>query len=1415
MGYAMRRNSILRSLAATLIASALLGSCNLLGKSDPPTPAAPKFAFTSFSAECDWASYSNPGEGINLGGPQLIFDWAMEGEPDAYELWMSTDQNFASVGRKLREFDAKASTYYYEPYSNRAWIFLSEIDPKPQGYRWLILVARDRGANADDPLDDVVATRATAVSFAQVDSDPNFEPVVIDESAPVIDRAFWGHWYRLDLDQSWYIGDRLVYVKTYIDWARRAELDESATSSTKLMLRGVSDGYGTTDYSVSLAGENVLRAHDERAGKDIYFHRSGKGSLAAKGDLKSSVSISALARLIPGLNESSRALVAASGINLVISNVLNASDVQKVDTANDGVFAVGGLVPDSTYEIQPLIQVGPGGSIVRVRTQAESNSPSVPVKPLHDGQDLGTVTISDKVYQYKTRIYYDCATGFNDPGYYSGTDAATASWFLPADPDRVITLNLDVENPGLEHSPPTKFRLSSPDGALGFGDAGTDTSVTLGPATIFPILANRLPFKARIRPSALPGLESRGYADISIRIDITNDEVPEEGTWEDRAALRVYRDDFLGFKARAWNASEQDDAEIRAAFISPEGYVNQAYGTGSFSASLPLLPSGDEEFLFFIKGPAEGELKYSFNFGGEPEPLSADTRPQSLNEGNGPDSPRYVYAQESFTGLIKKGENAFFRLVGHPQAPIEGLVAADPADPATAAIRLSWSGAESTKFRITRESSEGSPPVVFETTTGSFTDTGAAQGKAYSYTVMGFNEAKGWTRPSTVSSYLSPWKRDEAFVFQARPELPSAQGSVLALVDEENKLLWTASQGYTTDAPTIFHPGFLQGIDVSAIASGAYSLASSRELPLEFRTLIGLALGPGGLPVLAYDTGAAFKLASPDGSGWRTWDLSGLSASLSPTRGGSGLGLAYDPAGKRFYLSSGHRVVAFPDGAAKPTDADATALEVFDATLYSADAKYYPRQEISRIAAAPDGRLFVACTRTDRDGNYTPTVTVAIVSFSASGAKNAEKALATDSNYLYTILQAFSWTSGGLAYALKDEGGFPELGLLDPSSLGKLARGRLAGNRYMPFSGAGFLGGELHFAAPVDGRKSLPGGYSQLAPGEAAMLLRVSDGKALAIAAETGLAPRRIMALGGGGFTVSDEAIAIRYGATGSYIGAFSPGPRSWDLYYTGFAWGDSLLVRDDGTGRDQWISPFIYGLRANEAEGWAAAPFLFEDYLDSRNNPRLELYASRGSSAFYSLKKDDMAGEMLHRHGADGSKSDSREFSAATLDLRASPDGSLSSVYAGASWATTVSRIASASGFLAAEEALAVDASTLDILGRRLAGSLGGTLADTTPLVLSFSRPLRDASGRLYLLATGSWNCSYRPPYKAYYLTEAFPFAFVLEIDAKGSVAGLIGGPSRDFPELGAAILDFDLDASGRLLVLREGGKVDRYERR
>ena len=664
---------------------------------------------------------------------------------------------------------------------------------------------------------------------------------------------------------------------------------------------------------------------------DVFLlYRSGASTVGFSGTVRENFSSPAGSRAARALG-SSRSLGPAASVSLVLQNAFNASDTLYATTDRYGVFSIEGAIPDSEYEITPLLAVSEG-SATPVDSVAKATADAVSVHPLLEDENVGTVMVTDTGYQYKVSLAYSPQEGYG--GY---------NWFLVADGTTRYSLTMNITNSGKKAAIGPVFTLKARDGGIEFYESSSSgykseisiqaSSIEAG-ATLAQTVGIRIPAS-----SSFSGAE---YLDTAIDI-LIKDIVFQGGDWKDSVPLRVYHNETVDLAFTSWSGDAYYvPSSIPMSVISPEGLLIQPRQWGDSSVRLPTRREAGVSYRVVVSGAGlESLLKYSICAGSKPEALDENSVVSVLVD-NTPDNPQRFYANLPFTALLTKGKNAFLEFVCAPPPDIGDLA---PADPFGSSLSLSWTAADSQCFIITRSLADGSGATTLKSiadawTARSFTDTSAEIGRAYLYTIQGYHENMGYTKPVTVPSYLAPYTKD-AFALGTRPAFWCGGSCETLAVDSAAGILWA-----------LCHPAALDGVAQSAYIaklsiqtglplSPTYALSDSTS----YFSAADIDSKTGDLWLFngSYSAPKVYHLALASGT-WTSVDLAGLVAGgdLCST-------FCYDSERgwlwfARLYLNE---VLAIDAAASAPASAD---------IKHTITGIKNPRS----LAAASNGRLFVS-----------------------------------------------------------------------------------------------------------------------------------------------------------------------------------------------------------------------------------------------------------------------------------------------------------------------------------------------------------------------------------------------------------------------------------------------------------------------
>jgi hypothetical protein len=257
------------------------------------------------------------------------------------------------------------------------------------------------------------------------------------------------------------------------------------------------------------------------------------------------------------------------GGKVVVEN-LDSGGATEIQTDSDGGFAVEGAIPGDTYQIKP-----------------EGGTP-VTVKPQGDGDDVGTITVTDGA-NLKTSI-----RASRNSGGYIINEASTQN-VLYAGTQYDFTMS--ITNVGTEDCHAATYRLSFEDGLTTSASPAETTIGTIEPGEL---KSKTIALSLRCDPI------NEEYVYKKITIAITDQRSLK--TWEDSVSVRFYRG-AIAFNLKAAR-------RIPGVIITPGNQAYRFSGTNT-SVSAPWAPG---DYLVVFSGiSADEETAYSFAVYQRPE----------------------------------------------------------------------------------------------------------------------------------------------------------------------------------------------------------------------------------------------------------------------------------------------------------------------------------------------------------------------------------------------------------------------------------------------------------------------------------------------------------------------------------------------------------------------------------------------------------------------------------------------------------------------------------------------------------------------------------------------------------------------------------------------------------------------------
>ncbi|MDR1230665.1 MAG: autotransporter adhesin family protein [Spirochaetaceae bacterium] len=194
---------------------------------------------------------------------------------------------------------------------------------------------------------------------------PDDTAVQYDPSGSTYAETYWGEWIRMDADETWYISGGAIKINGFV-----------------------------SSKSVSLAKQSDRVVKVAEGGRVYYLYASRIANTSFTGKVagfeEALASVSTSASVLPsvagdGSLPIQRAVAGGKGwVNVVVEDLNNGS-TKETQTDDEGEFTVEDAIPGDEYRITPE-----GGTPVTVRPQG-------------DGDDVGTITVTDGV-NFKTII---------------------------------------------------------------------------------------------------------------------------------------------------------------------------------------------------------------------------------------------------------------------------------------------------------------------------------------------------------------------------------------------------------------------------------------------------------------------------------------------------------------------------------------------------------------------------------------------------------------------------------------------------------------------------------------------------------------------------------------------------------------------------------------------------------------------------------------------------------------------------------------------------------------------------------------------------------------------------------------------------------------------------------------------------
>ena len=396
-------------------------------------------------------------------------------------------------------------------------------------------------------------------------------------------KEYWGEWLRMDTGEKWYISGGSITID-----GRESSKTPALAKQSSRVVEVREDGRTYYLYASRVANASFT-------GRVEAFDQSPLPHSAAGG----------------------RAAAGGKGwIDVVVKDLDNGSSTT-VKTDGDGKFTVPESIPGDDYQVTPQ-----GGT-------------PVVVTPVSDGDDVGTITISDGV-NFKTSI--------------KPRDAHTDMAALYA--GETYNMTITVENTGTIDCLAATYQL---DGASSINSS--------------PILGTIEPGKKKEIPVSVQYAQTQNEYDYKkIGVIITDNISGKE--WHDSVSLKIYKEK-AAFNIRA-------DSPISGVVIAPTG---QAYAFNRVTSATLTMPRSSKDYLAVFSGATAGtEAVYSLGIDVQPESGFGSFSALGNYEPNDTeDTAVSIAARRSIMSYLHKNDIDYYRASFNP-AVIDGFATKEAAN---------------------------------------------------------------------------------------------------------------------------------------------------------------------------------------------------------------------------------------------------------------------------------------------------------------------------------------------------------------------------------------------------------------------------------------------------------------------------------------------------------------------------------------------------------------------------------------------------------------------------------------------------------------------------------------------------------------------------------------------------------------
>jgi uncharacterized repeat protein (TIGR02543 family) len=463
------------------------------------------------------------------------------------------------------------------------------------------------------PMPDDTADGSPVTQYDPGGQDNPGEP--FDPTGSLYAETYWGEWIRMDADETWYISGGAIKINGAV-----------------------------RSKSVSLEKQSERVVKVTEGGREYYLYASRianasfTGKIAGFEEASASVSPSASLSIQRAAGWGQQV---KENVETKVKNKNNGS-TQTVQTDDKGEFTVPGAIPGDPYEITP-----------------EGGTP-VTVTPLGDGDDVGTITVTEGV-NFKTRITENDNTPYL---YANGTR---------------YDFTLEITNTGTVDCLGTAYQLSFEDGLV--TQASTERKLW---GTIEFGKSKTVELSLQCDP-----IEEE-YVYKKITITVTD---VEQKTWVDSVTVKFYKTTTYFYLETAPSAA----APVYGVVINPYDNKASRFQMAGVSLSYVTMPWSSSGYLVVFSG-ATVETEAAYALGANRLPPYSDSDFENFYETwryepNGTEQTAVEVTEDGMMAYLHKNDIDYYRcMVPCPESEPEFEVEqwsvtfdADGGDPATQA----------------------------------------------------------------------------------------------------------------------------------------------------------------------------------------------------------------------------------------------------------------------------------------------------------------------------------------------------------------------------------------------------------------------------------------------------------------------------------------------------------------------------------------------------------------------------------------------------------------------------------------------------------------------------------------------------------------------------------------------------------